>query len=140
MTRFGLWIFMSKITHDFWLWFVYIYEEDIIYIANSSWHWGWYGSIQEWILDFKLGDTLKKIAPNGGRREKFWDISCWKSRFYAKKSYFFQFSNFLLEMIFPPFHGELFCGGNWFEMSDLFSSLLIFTIIKTILSTFFYCF
>ena len=20
MTRFGLWIFMSKITHDFWLW------------------------------------------------------------------------------------------------------------------------
>jgi hypothetical protein len=30
---------------------------------------------------------------------------------------------------------------NWFEMSDLFSSLLIFTIIKTILSTFFfYCF
>jgi hypothetical protein len=27
-----------------------------------------------------------------------------------------------------------------FEMSDLFSSLLIFTIIKTILGTFFYCF
>ena len=26
----------------------------------------------------------------GGRREKFWDISCEKSRFYAKKSYFFQ--------------------------------------------------
>jgi hypothetical protein len=55
----------------------------------------------------------------------------------------------------PPFLGELFCGGkhlkvkndhksflgeNWFEMSDLFSSLLIFIIIKTILSTFFYCF
>jgi hypothetical protein len=26
----------------------------------------------------------------GGRREKFWGISCEKSRFYAKKSYFFQ--------------------------------------------------
>ena len=25
----------------------------------------------------------------GGRREKFWDISCEKSRFYAKKTYFF---------------------------------------------------
>ena len=27
----------------------------------------------------------------GGRREHFWGISCEKSRFYAKKSYFFQF-------------------------------------------------
>jgi hypothetical protein len=27
----------------------------------------------------------------GGRHEKCWDISCEKSRFYAKKSYFFQF-------------------------------------------------
>ena len=26
-----------------------------------------------------------------GRRENFWGISCEKSRFYAKKSYFFQF-------------------------------------------------
>jgi hypothetical protein len=44
------------------------------------------------IQDFKLGGgALKKIAPNGGRREKFWGISCEKSRFYAKKSYFFQF-------------------------------------------------
>ena len=33
-----------------------------------------------------------------------------------------------------------FLRENWFEMSDLFSSLLIFTIIKTILSTVFYCF
>ena len=37
------------------------------------------------------GAHLKKIAPSGGRREKFWGISCEKSRFYAKKSYFFQF-------------------------------------------------
>jgi hypothetical protein len=27
----------------------------------------------------------------GGRRENFWGISCEKSRFYAKKSYFYQF-------------------------------------------------
>jgi hypothetical protein len=37
------------------------------------------------------GTHLKKIAPSGGRREHFWGISCEKSRFYAKKSYFFQF-------------------------------------------------
>ena len=34
--------------------------------------------------------ALKKIAPSGGRREKFWGISCEKTRFYAKKSYSFQ--------------------------------------------------
>ena len=34
--------------------------------------------------------ALKKIAPSGGRCEKFWGISCEKSRFYDKKSYFFQ--------------------------------------------------
>jgi hypothetical protein len=37
------------------------------------------------------GGALKKIAPSGGRREKFWGISYEKSRFYANKSYFFQF-------------------------------------------------
>ena len=37
------------------------------------------------------GGALKKIAPSGGRRENFWGISCEKSRFYAIKSYFFQF-------------------------------------------------
>ena len=35
------------------------------------------------------GGALKKIAPSGGRREMFLGISCEKSRFYAKKSYFF---------------------------------------------------
>jgi hypothetical protein len=35
------------------------------------------------------GGALKKIAPSEGRRENFWGISCEKSRFYAKKSYFF---------------------------------------------------
>jgi len=34
--------------------------------------------------------ALKKIAPSGGRREHIWGISCEKSRFYAKKSIFFQ--------------------------------------------------
>jgi hypothetical protein len=44
------------------------------------------------IQDFKLGGgALKKIAPSGGRRENFWGISCEKSRFYAKKSYFSNF-------------------------------------------------
>ena len=37
------------------------------------------------------GGALKKTAPSGGRRENFWGISCEKSRFYAKKLYFFQF-------------------------------------------------
>ena len=45
----------------------------------------------ERIQDFKLGGGhLKKIAPSGGRRENIWGISCEKSRFYAKKSDFFQ--------------------------------------------------
>ena len=36
--------------------------------------------------------TKNHIFSNcGGRRENFWGISCEKSRFYAKKSYFFQF-------------------------------------------------
>jgi hypothetical protein len=36
------------------------------------------------------GGALKKIAPSGGRHENLWGISCEKSRFYDKKSYFFQ--------------------------------------------------
>ena len=37
------------------------------------------------------GGALKKIAPSRERRENFWGISCEKSRFYAKKSYFSNF-------------------------------------------------
>ena len=37
------------------------------------------------------GGALIKIAPSEGRREKFLGISCEKSRFYAKKSYFSNF-------------------------------------------------
>ena len=42
--------------------------------------------LQGRIQDFKLGEggALKNIA-----RNNFWGISCEKSRFYAKKSYFF---------------------------------------------------
>ena len=35
------------------------------------------------------GGALKKISPSGGRCEKFWGISCEKSRFYDKKIIFF---------------------------------------------------
>ena len=55
----------------------------------------WWRLFQGQIQDFKLGGggggALKKIEPSGGRRENCWGISCEKSRFYAKKSYFFQF-------------------------------------------------
>ena len=37
------------------------------------------------------GGGLKIIGPNGARREICWGISCDKSRFDLKKSYFFQF-------------------------------------------------
>jgi hypothetical protein len=36
------------------------------------------------------GGALKKIAPSGGRGIIFWGILCEKSRFYTKKSSFFQ--------------------------------------------------
>jgi hypothetical protein len=35
--------------------------------------------------------AFKKNTPSGGRRKHFWGISCEKSQFHAKKSYFFQF-------------------------------------------------
>ena len=46
--------------------------------------------LQGRIQYYKLGVELKKIAPSGGRREIVFGISCEKSQFYAKKSYFFQ--------------------------------------------------
>ena len=48
------------------------------------------------------GGALKKIAPSGGRRENFWGISCKKSLFYAKKSYFFKFSKKMRAPLDPP--------------------------------------
>ena len=43
------------------------------------------------IQDFKLGGggALKKIAPSGGRREKFWGISCEKNTILRQKIIFF---------------------------------------------------
>ena len=38
---------------------------------------------------FQVKGAHLKIAPNGGRRENFWGISCEKSRFYAKKNHIF---------------------------------------------------
>jgi hypothetical protein len=47
--------------------------------------------LQGRIQDFKLGGAhLKKVRRAEGGRENFWGISCEKSRFYAKKLYFFQ--------------------------------------------------
>jgi hypothetical protein len=56
------------------------------------------------IQDFKLGGggALKKIAPSGGRRENFLGIACEKSRFYANKSYFFQFRGGGAGSALPP--------------------------------------
>ena len=50
----------------------------------------WLCWVQGRIQNFKLGGALRKIAASRGRRENFLGISCEKSRFYAKKSYFFQ--------------------------------------------------
>ena len=60
--------------------------------VRSKLHYLHIGNMQGRIQDFKLGGgALKKIAPSRGRRENFWGISCEKSRFYAKKSYFSNF-------------------------------------------------
>jgi hypothetical protein len=49
-------------------------------------HWWQQGRIQ----DFKLGGALKKLRRAEGGANIFWGISWEKSRFYAKKSYFFR--------------------------------------------------
>ena len=50
--------------------------------------WWWSGADSGFQV---RGGALKKNAPSGGRCRNVWGISCEKSRFYAKKSYFFQF-------------------------------------------------
>jgi hypothetical protein len=47
-----------------------------------------------------------------------------------------RYNFYLRKIVLQEMRGKSFLRVNWFEMSDLFSSLLIFTIIKTILSTF----
>ena len=51
------------------------------------------------------GGALKKIAPNGGRRENVWGISCEKSRFYANKSYFLRAGS--APPLDPPLHTKI---------------------------------
>jgi hypothetical protein len=63
-----------------------------------------------------------------------WTIKCSKNR----KHYYFLFAKEDRCLVLQEVEGESFLRENWFEMSDLFSSLLIFTIIKTILSTFYF--
>ena len=45
---------------------------------------------------------------------------------------FWLFNFYLRKIVLQEMRGKSFLRENWFEMSDLFSSLLIFTIIKTI--------
>jgi hypothetical protein len=54
----------------------------------------WLGANIFGVFRVKNHDITPKnhiISNCGGRRENFWGISCEKSRFYTKKSYFFQF-------------------------------------------------
>jgi hypothetical protein len=53
---------------------------------------------------------------------------------------FYLFNFYLRKIVLQEVGKKSFLRENWFEMSDLFSSLLIFTIIETILSTFFLLF
>ena len=70
--------------------YVVVNRRNVYTIIHVQWDndcWVLQGRIQ----DFKLGGALKKNAPSRGRCENLWGISCEKSRFYVKKSYFFQF-------------------------------------------------
>ena len=80
------------------------------------------------IQDFKLGGgALKKIAPSGGRRENFWGISCEKSRFYAKKSYFSNFRGGARRVrppLDPPLYMYFLC---WHAKSLRMENILLFS-------------
>ena len=75
----------------------YLCQGFAIFIFLHFFYWFW-NCCQGRIQDFQLGGgggggggrALKKNAPSGGRCENFWGVSCEKSRFYTKKSYFFQ--------------------------------------------------
>ena len=53
------------------------------------------------------GGALKKIVPSRWRRENFWGISCEKSQFYAKKSYFFPILGGARARCAPPLNPPL---------------------------------
>jgi hypothetical protein len=65
--------------------FSLLYADDTIILSETEADMQYAGADPGFLV---RGGALKKIAPSGGRRENFWDISCEKSRFYAKKSYF----------------------------------------------------
>ena len=77
------------------------------------------------------GDALKKIALSGGRHEFFLGISCEKSRFYAKKSYFFQyFTGGACQVRPPPLDLPLHCIKNiWLRMSAVHACICSFCFI-----------
>ena len=85
------------------------------------------------IQDFNLGGgaALKKIAPSGGRCEHIWGISCEKSRFSPKKSYFFQFQGGARAGCASPLNPPLYthrypiCGPPPFFKFYLSNSLLL---------------
>jgi hypothetical protein len=59
-----------------------------LYIKGQDWIWFFVVVI---FLHFFIDFTPKNhiLSNCGGRREKFWGISCEKSRFYAQKIIFF---------------------------------------------------
>jgi hypothetical protein len=59
--------------------------------------------------------ALKKIAPSRGKRENFWGISCEKSRFYAKKSYFSNFNGCTRLAAASDKAYQLLAHGRWFS-------------------------
>jgi hypothetical protein len=84
---------------------------------------------------FKVKGRIKKIAASGGRRENFWGISCEKSRFYAKKSYFFPILGGNACWVRPPLNPPLdyasFCDFVYWilELSKQCSIFLILFVL-----------
>ena len=62
----------------------------------------------------------------GGRLENFWGISCEKSRFYAKKSYFFQFFHWIRPGV-QASGATLVIAGVWGIPSEYRLSLFLLT-------------
>ena len=77
------------------------------------------------------GGGLKKIAPSRGRHEICWGISCEKSRFYAKKSYFFPILGCAPLGSAPVYY--IFIDGNFISTRDVHISLYIYVFIDIIL-------
>jgi hypothetical protein len=72
---------------------VYIKNVQIYYRRTSEYFFSYKYFFQVYcrggIQDFKLGGTLKKIAPSGGRRENCWGISWKKNHDFTQKNHIF---------------------------------------------------